>query len=108
MGSIITDPVVLRAPIRRSARSTSTRADAEVTTYDVNGRKIQYECLQCVHCQRTWRKVEGSGKKRGFCKHCMGPTCGKKGCETRCLPIEKRIDILQKWGRHALLRELSS
>lgn len=57
-------------------------------------RTVEMDTLQCVHCGCHWTVVKGSGKDRGFCAGCMGPTCGKKGCDP-CVPYEKRLDILE-------------
>lgn len=50
------------------------------------------ETLMCVHCQMHWIVKPGSGKSRGFCMRCDGPTCGKLMCEIRCVPFEKMIE----------------
>ena len=48
--------------------------------------KQEYDTVQCVHCQRHWKVVPGSGRKRGWCFKCGGVTCGSKHCET-CIPL---------------------
>lgn len=50
------------------------------------------ETLMCRHCQAHWVVQMGSGKQRGFCLKCMGPTCGASACETECIPWEKMIE----------------
>lgn len=47
--------------------------------------------LCCVHCRRHWVVEPGSGKERGFCLRCMGPTCGAKRCDD-CLPFEYQLE----------------
>ena len=54
------------------------------------------ETLMCSHCQFIWIVQPGSGRQRGFCLNCNGPTCGKRLCETRCLPFEKVIENTEK------------
>ena len=62
---------------------------------DPDGPGERGETLMCVHCQHHWIVRAGSGAKRGFCLSCNGPTCGKRVCETRCLPFEKRIEMIE-------------
>jgi len=61
------------------------------------------ETLTCIHCARIWQVTPGSGKERGYCLKCGGPTCGAKACD-RCLPFEKQIEIIEQ--RHALYRAM--
>lgn len=63
------------------------------------------ETISCVHCQMHWRVEPGSGRKRGFCLRCNGPTCGKEGCESRCVPFEKALEQAER--REALLRKVT-
>lgn len=65
------------------------------------GELQEGQTLSCVHCQFTWVLVKGSGRKRGFCTKCMGYTCGKRECETACVPAERRIENLEA-GRSEL------
>ena len=51
---------------------------------------IQKETLCCMHCRRHWIVEPGSGKRRGYCYKCAGPTCGSKKCDT-CVPFEKAM-----------------
>ena len=56
------------------------------------------DTLQCIHCQAHWQFVPGSGRKRGYCMNCGGPTCGKKDCETNCEHWEKKLERIEKGG----------
>lgn len=49
---------------------------------------------QCVHCNRHFLSVKGSGTRRGFCRNCMGITCGRKACD-HCLPFEKKLELYE-------------
>jgi hypothetical protein len=60
-----------------------------------DGKETVTDCLQCVHCQKVMRVVRGSGRKRGFCFKCMGPTCGTEACQS-CVPVEKGLEIEEK------------
>ncbi len=53
------------------------------------------ETAMCVHCGYHWQIIRGSGRKRGFCTKCMGPTCGRRECD-ECVPLEKRIELMEK------------
>lgn len=72
------------------------RASSYFTTFDSNGRKIEGEMRQCAHCQFSWIYQSGSGRKRGFCYHCQGLTCGRKVCQASCAPF---WDIAQEMGK---------
>lgn len=57
--------------------------------------------MQCVHCGLTWEVRLGSGKQRGWCFKCSGPTCGGAACGERCIPWEIK---LEREERRAQLR----
>jgi hypothetical protein len=50
--------------------------------------------MQCVHCGAHWVVEHYSGRVRGWCTTCKGPTCGKKLCCKFCYPTEKQMDDL--------------
>ena len=64
----------------------------EVSTPE--GKTLRGETLQCVHCGNHWQMVKGSGKVRGFCMRCNGPTCGPQ-CSAECVPQEKMLEIME-------------
>lgn len=66
-----------------------------VVVTDPDGKTIERDTLRCCHCQHVWVVVPGSGRRRGFCTRCMGPTCGNPKCDA-CVPIEKRLDLYEK------------
>jgi len=62
----------------------------------------------CVHCGMHWVPRRGSGRRRGWCWRCTGATCGKQACETRCVPMERMIELLEARGRvEANIREIA-
>lgn len=65
-----------------------------VKGYVIIDGKEAGETLQCCHCGKHWLVVRGSGKRRGFCLKCCGPTCGKPGCD-RCVPLESRLEFCE-------------
>ncbi len=79
------------------------RPSGYITITDENGREQHGETLSCVHCGRVWAVIPGSGRRRGFCLRCGGPTCGQARCET-CIPHERQIEIVEQ--RHALHRTM--
>ena len=59
---------------------------------------------QCVHCQYTWQYRTGSGLLRGFCRNCMGHTCGRAACDN-CYHKEQQIEDIEAvvlMNRHAI------
>jgi hypothetical protein len=57
---------------------------------------VERETVMCVHCQMHWQIEPGSGKERGFCINCGGPTCGKEACETMCVPFMQAIEEMER------------
>lgn len=51
---------------------------------------------QCVHCGGHFVVRRGSGKIRGWCQRCGGPTCGPQ-CMT-CVPFEKWLKQVESAG----------
>lgn len=49
--------------------------------------------LQCAHCGMHWQAQPGSGRQRGWCFKCAAPSCGKRVCESECVPQEKWLEI---------------
>lgn len=60
------------------------------------GQAQEFDTLKCTHCQHTWQVIPGSGKQRGWCSSCAGPTCGAELCETRCQHWEKQLEIIER------------
>lgn len=69
-----------------------------VTDLDTGRIKAEGSTLKCVHCQRTWAVEPGSGRMRGWCFRCGGPTCGAEGCEV-CVPWERKMEIIERRAR---------
>jgi hypothetical protein len=59
------------------------------------GSVIERETACCVHCRAHWIVEPGSGRTRGWCWKCAGPTCGSPDCD-RCLPYEKLLDMIER------------
>lgn len=57
--------------------------------------ELQADTCQCVHCQKTWVVQLGSGRVRGFCRDCAGPTCGAPGC-FECDHFMKKIERAER------------
>lgn len=62
----------------------------------VDGQQVA-DTLQCVHCQAHFVVVHGSGKKRGWCLNCGGPTCSPKCAD--CYPAEKQMEDEERAAR---------
>ena len=45
------------------------------------GGTSERDTQQCVHCGKSWVVELGSGRRRNFCPHHMGPLCGAESCD---------------------------
>lgn len=61
----------------------------------VDGKEVA-DTLQCCHCNAHFMSVRGSGKKRSFCMNCGDVTCGGPNCIDRCIPFEKKLELIEK------------
>lgn len=57
------------------------------------GPEEHIDLIACVHCQRIFPYVRGSGNVRGWCMRCSGIHCGL-GCE-ECVPWRQMIANLE-------------
>ena len=70
---------------------TNKKASSDIIVTDEYGNITkEREMLRCVHCGFHWEVQPGSGRKRGFCQKCCGPTCGSTQCDT-CNPVMKQL-----------------
>mgnify|MGYP001581667523 FL=1 len=69
--------------------------------------ETERDTLQCRHCLYTWCVEPGSGRQRGWCTMCDGPTCGSRECSERCLPFERRQELLERSERFGKAAGLS-
>lgn len=60
------------------------------------------ETMQCKHCSAHFPITPGSGKRRGWCMGCNGPTCGKANCDV-CVHWEQRLENTEQ-GRPELYK----
>ena len=56
--------------------------------------------FMCRHCNAHFLVETGSGKARGWCTHCGGPTCGKPQCG-QCKHFLKWMDEVEKRASYA-------
>lgn len=75
-------------------RATVLRPAGYMAITDPEFGTKEADSLQCVHCQHVWLVVPGSGRKRGWCYQCMGPTCSPH-CHSVCVPFEKVLDYYE-------------
>ncbi len=66
-----------------------------IALFGPSGGTVEGETLQCVHCAYHWQIIPGSGRQRGFCLKCNGPTCGKGKCY-ECMPQEKWLEMMER------------
>lgn len=62
-------------------------------TIVVDGREVAHT-HQCVHGGEHFEVVKGSGKRRGWCGRCGGPTCGAPVCDP-CVPFEVQLEFME-------------
>ena len=74
------------------------RPGGYATVYGPDGLK-ERDTITCCHCGAVSFIVPGSGKTRGFCRMCMKPTCGKKLCLTTCVPLERKLEVMENRRR---------
>lgn len=56
------------------------------------------DTVACVHCRAHWMVDPGSGRERGYCLKCAGPTCGSPDCY-ECVPYEAMIEQIEAQAR---------
>lgn len=61
-----------------------------------DGRVQEFDCVHCCHCQKVMRVGEDRGQE--FCYTCMGPVCGTRRCQAGCVPLEKRLDMAERFA----------
>ena len=71
------------------------KPDGYTRTTGPHGEVVDADTLFCVHCSGHFEVVAGSGRLRGFCRKCMGYTCGEPGCMV-CLHYEQKLENVEK------------
>lgn len=72
----------------------TTRRPSGLVIVTGPGGVQERDTLACVHCQAHWIVRPGSGRTRGWCLKCGGPTCGAPGCDA-CVPFEKKLELME-------------
>lgn len=86
--------LLLEGKLIATKSSSVLKPHGHVTIVTAEGSCIERDTLRCVHCQHTWVVQPGSGKRRGFCTQCAGPTCGAPQC-CDCVPFEKKLELYE-------------
>lgn len=73
-----------------------------ITDPDIKGGRVEKETRQCAHCGYQWVYEAGSKRKYGICLMCNGMTCSKMECNTKCEPLEKRMEDYEAGKRLTL------
>jgi len=55
------------------------------------GEVQEFDTFTCPHCNGVCIIRPGSGKQRGYCNMCGGPTCGRPNC-MECVPFLKKLE----------------
>ena len=83
---------LLRHTLRNGGNGTALHTD------NFTGKTmLEYDLVQCCHCQHTYKYKPGSGIRRGFCTLCNWHTCGKPVCDTHYYK-EQYIEDLEAVG----------
>jgi hypothetical protein len=67
-----------------------------------NGPVETAATLQCVHCNKHFISIKGSGTIRAFCLKCGGVTCGAPVCHEH-YDFRKKLDDYEQ-GKLGVLR----
>lgn len=87
-----------QAPLVRE--HTASRPMGMTQLIDPDLGTVESDTLMCMHCQMHWQVQPGSGKQRGWCLNCGGPTCGKQKCEEECVPFMRAIEDMERQSRN--------
>jgi hypothetical protein len=80
------------------------RPGGEFAEFTEDGKLVREgQTVMCEHCGAHFELVRGSGKRRGYCQHCAGPTCGRPACDT-CDSWERKIARIEQ--QQALWRSM--
>ena len=71
------------------------RGTLEIT--DSNGHITRMATLTCCHCQKIVVLNMERKRDRGYCANCHAYRCDNPGCVQHCTPIEKCIELAQKF-----------
>ena len=78
-------------------RLLDSQASGEFTVKGTDGSiEREGQTLTCVHCGGMWEVKPGSGRRRGWCLRCNGPTCGSQECSAHCVPWERQMEIIER------------
>lgn len=75
-------------------RLTILRPHGYMVSTGPDGEIVEADTLQCVHCGCHFAVEPGSGKIRGYCGSCNGPTCGPK-CQA-CVPVDQLLENIEQ------------
>lgn len=88
--------------IRAAAAATARTPHGVLIATHFSGVQEERDLLTCAHCQHTWAVVPGSGRERGWCRRCGGPTCHRPACARRgCVPFARWLEAVERKGRTA-------
>ena len=91
---------MLRSQQAPGAKVATTRRPMGATFLSDPIGSSEADTLMCQHCGAHWQVQPGSGRKRGWCFNCDGPTCGKQACEETCVPLEAAIEEMERKDRN--------
>ncbi len=79
----------------RMSRLNKTENGTSIFRCVESGKEIAvFKSMKCLHCGFHWDVIPGSGRKRGWCQNCNGPTCGSPACDP-CVHYMQKIDNME-------------
>ncbi len=77
------------------ARLNKTENGTSIFRCVESGKEIAvFKSMKCLHCGFHWDVIPGSGRKRGWCQSCHGPTCGNPLCDP-CVHYMQKLDNME-------------
>ena len=61
------------------------------------GKLLELATLTCAHCQLIVVLNPERKRARGYCPKCDAYICDARACTTYCAPIEKCVELAQKY-----------
>lgn len=59
------------------------------------GKLVEYDTCACRHCSAVIKIVKRQ-PQGAYCMPCGGPVCNRAPCNTRCRPMEQRVERFKR------------
>lgn len=61
------------------------------------GKLVEMPTLTCAHCQKIVVLNPERKRTRGYCRKCDAFICDDRACSCYCAPIERCVELAQKY-----------